>query len=209
MTGDPPEKVMAMGVPPPSFEDLGRALAAVGSLIDGIRPEQWSAATPCTEWTVGDLVTHVVGANLIFAAILNDKTPPERDADVLGENPARAFRESGAALQAAFEQPGVLQRVYSSALGTASGEDRLHIRIYDLLAHGWDLAQATGQPVELPEDLAERALAFVQIQFSTMPRTGRFDPPRPVPGDAPAIERLVGFLGRSGVTQPRDGSAPA
>src|SRR5437764_9791566 len=69
MTGDPPEKVMTMGVPPPSFEDLGRALAAVGSLIDEIRPEQWSAATPCTEWTVRNLVTHLVGANLIFAAI--------------------------------------------------------------------------------------------------------------------------------------------
>lgn len=186
-----------MGFPPPSVDDLSRALVAVGSLIERIRPEQWSAATPCAEWTVHDVVTHLVGANLIFAAILNDEAPPGRDLHVLGDDPTRAFRESGAALQAAFGQPGVLDRMFTSALGTASGEDRLHIRIYDLLAHGWDVAVATAQRVELPEDLAERALAFVQLQFSTMPRTGRFGPPQSVPRHAPAIDRLVGFLGRS------------
>jgi hypothetical protein len=44
------------------------------------------------------------------------------------------------------------------------------VRIADLLAHGWDRAQATGQPAQLPEDLAEQALAFVRIQLSTQSR---------------------------------------
>ncbi|MGH3936463.1 MAG: TIGR03086 family metal-binding protein [Pseudonocardiaceae bacterium] len=185
-----------MTLPPPSVEQLTRALSAVDHLIVGIRDDQWSAPTPCTDWTVHDLVNHLVGVNLVFAALLRGQTPPELGADHLGDNPAGAYRDSGVAAQAAFDQPGVLERTYQGPRGAASGAERLHVRIVDLLAHGWDLARATGQPAELPEELAEQALAFSQTQLATMPRTGRFGPAQTVADDAPAIDRLVAFLGR-------------
>jgi hypothetical protein len=48
----------------------------------------------------------------------------------------------------------------------------------------------------LPEDLAEQALVFSRAQMATVSRTGRFGPAQPVADDAPAIDRLVAFLGR-------------
>jgi uncharacterized protein (TIGR03086 family) len=156
-----------MPPPPPTVEQLTRALSAVGHLIAGIRDNQWSAPTPCTDWTVHDLVKHLVGVNLAFVALLSDQAPPDRGTDHLGDDPAGAYRDSGVAVQAAFEQPGVLERTYHGPLGAASGAEQLPIRIVDLLAHGWDLAQATGQPAELPEGLADQALAFARIQLST------------------------------------------
>ncbi|MGH3751697.1 MAG: TIGR03086 family metal-binding protein [Pseudonocardiaceae bacterium] len=185
-----------MTSPPPALGQLTRAMSAVGQLIDGIRDDQWSAPTPCTDWTVRDVIYHLVGINLVFVARLNDQTPPERGTDVLGDGPAGAYRDSGVAAQGAFEQPGVLERTYHSPLGAATGAELLHWRIADLLAHGWDLARATGQPAELPEDLAEQALFFARVQLATMPRTGRFGPAQPVADDASAIDRLVAFLGR-------------
>ena len=158
----------------PSVEQLSPALSAVGDLIEGVREEQWSAPTPCADWTVHELVNHLVGMNLVFAALLSDEAPPERGADRIGKNPVGAYRESGSVLKAAFDRPGVLERTYHGPLGAATGRDRLQVRLYDLLAHGWDLARATGQPVELPNDLAEQALAFAQAQLSTQPRTGPF-----------------------------------
>lgn len=181
----------------PSVQQLSRALGSVGDLITGIRPEQWSAPTPCTDWTVHTLVNHLVGINVVFTALLQGQAPPERGADHLGEDPTGAYHHSAVAILAAFDQPGVLQHTYHGPLGAASGAERLQIRMADLLAHGWDLAQATGQPVALPEDLAEQALIFVRAQLSTQPRTGRFGPAQAVADDAPAIERLVAFLGRS------------
>jgi uncharacterized protein (TIGR03086 family) len=169
----------------------------VGDLIEGVREEQWSAPTPCTDSTVHALVNHLVGMNLVFAALLSNQAPPERGADRIGDDPVGAYRESGAVMKAAFDQPGVLERTYHGPLGAATGRDRLQIRLYDLLPHGWDLAQATGQPVELPNDLAEQALAFARVQLSTQPRTGRFDPAQTISDDAPAIDRLAAFLGRS------------
>jgi uncharacterized protein (TIGR03086 family) len=66
----------------------------------------------------------------------------------------------------------------------------------DLLTHGWDLAQATGLAVELPDDLVEPALTFAQSQLPGQQRAGRFADPRPIRDDAPAIDRLAAFTGR-------------
>jgi len=182
--------------PQSPVEQLARGLSAVGRLIDGVRPEQWQAPTPCTDWTVRDLVAHLVGMNLVFTALLNDQTPPQRGVDRLGDDPAGAYRDSAAALRAAFAQSGVLARTYTGPLGQATGAERLQIRLYDLLAHGWDLAQATGQPADLPDDLADQALTFVQAQLAMQPRTGRFAAAQRVADTAPAVDRLAAFLGR-------------
>jgi uncharacterized protein (TIGR03086 family) len=179
-----------------SVEDLERACGAVGELIAGIGSHQWMAPTPCTEWNVRDVINHLVGMNLVFAALLDGRAMPERWADHLGDDPLGAYQSSAAALRDAFGRPGVMERSYAGPLGNANGAERLQIRLYDLLAHGWDLGQATGIPARLPSDLAEQALAFVRDQLSTQPRTGRFAEPQPIDDTATAIERLAAFLGR-------------
>jgi uncharacterized protein (TIGR03086 family) len=181
----------------PLAEQLGRAFDAVAGLIGNIRPDQWSAPTPCTDWTVRRLVNHLIGMNRVFVALLADQPPPPRpSADHVEGDPVGAYRDSAAALQAAFGRPGVLERSYHGPLGTATGAERLQIRLYDLLAHGWDLAQATKQPVDLPDDLAEQSLTFARTQLIEQARPGRFGPAQIVGEQAPAIERLVAFLGR-------------
>lgn len=166
-----------------SVEDLARASETVGDLIAEVRPEQWKAPTPCTEWNVRGVVRHLVGMDLVFTAMLEGGPMPERGADPLGDDPVGAYRASSASLQAAFARPGVLERSYRGPLGSATGAERLQIRLYDLLAHGWDLAQATGIPALLPEDLAEQSLAFVQINSPLSPE--RDDSPSPNPSRRP------------------------
>jgi uncharacterized protein (TIGR03086 family) len=181
----------------PLVEHLGRAFDTVAGLISNIRADQWSAPTPCTEWTVRQVVNHLIGMNRVFAALLADQPPPPRpSADHVEDDPVGAYRDSVAALQAAFGRPGVLERTYHSPLGNATGAERLQIRLYDLLTHGWDLAQATEQPVDLPDDLAEQSLVFARTQLTEQARPGRFGPAQIIAEQAPAIERLVAFLGR-------------
>jgi uncharacterized protein (TIGR03086 family) len=181
----------------PLAEQLGRAFDAVARLISNIRADQWSAPTPCTDWTVRQMVNHLIGMNRVFAALLDGQPPPPRQsADHVEDDPVGAYRDSAAELQARFGRPGVLERTYRGPLGTATGAERLQIRLYDLLAHGWDLAQATEQPAGLPDDLAEQSLAFARTQLTEQARRGRFGPAQIAAGQAPAIERLVAFLGR-------------
>src|SRR5262249_56776694 len=105
----------------PLVEQLGRASDAVAGLISNIRADQWSAPTPCTDWTVRQLVNHLIGMNRVFAALLADQPPPPRpSADHVEDDPAGAYRDSAAALQAAFGRPGVLERTYHRPLATAT-----------------------------------------------------------------------------------------
>jgi uncharacterized protein (TIGR03086 family) len=135
--------------------------------------------------------------NRVFTTLLVDASPPHRPAaGQVGDDPLHNYRESATALQRAFTQPGVLDRHYVGPLGSATGAERLQIRLYDLLAHGWDLAQATGQLANLPDELAEQSLEFVRTQLTEPSRAGRFGPATTIRDDAPAIERLVAFLGR-------------
>jgi len=168
----------------------------MGDLVDRITVDQWMAPTPCTEWNVRDLVNHLVGMNLVFVALFEGSPMPERGADRLGADPAGAYRRSTAALQAAAARPGALERSQWTSAGVATGVERLQWRTVDLLAHGWDLVQATGVVAELPDDLVEQALTFVRAQLPSQPRAGRFADPQPISDDAPAIDRLAAFTGR-------------
>lgn len=175
---------------------LDRSLASVGVLIAGVRDDQWQAPTPCTDWTVHRVVGHIVGMNGVFAAMLAGEAPPACS-DLEPAELLPAYRAYSARLLEAFGQPGVLARTFESPMGSATGAERLQIRLYDLLAHGWDLARATGQIADLPEDAAETALTFARGQVSDESRPGRFAPAQPAPPDASAVDRLVAFLGRS------------
>jgi len=177
-------------------DGLARASAVTGYLIDRIEADRWTAPTPCTEWNVRDLVNHLVGMNLVLVAMLEESPMPERGADRLGADPAGAYRRSAAALQAAAARPGVLERSQATPVGVATGAERLQWRIVDLLAHGWDLVQATGLVAELPDDLAGQALTFVRAQLPRQSRAGRFAEPQPIRDNAPAIDQLAAFTGR-------------
>jgi uncharacterized protein (TIGR03086 family) len=98
----------------------------------------------------------------------------------------------------AFLNPGFLDGTHETPMmGQQQGTTIVHMRINELLIHGWDLARAIGQPADLPEDLAEGALILWQTRLAGRPREGMpFGTPEPVADDAPAIDRLAAFLGR-------------
>ena len=70
-----------------------------------VKNDQWVDPTPCTEWSVRELVNHVVAEELWTAPLLRGKTIREVgsqfDGDVLGEDPlarARAGAEEAVAI---------------------------------------------------------------------------------------------------------------
>jgi uncharacterized protein (TIGR03086 family) len=166
-------------------------------LLDHVAADQWTAPTPCAEWDVRGVVDHLVGMNLVFTAMLTDAPMPDRAADRLGDDPAGAWRHAAAALQTAASRPGVLDVRKETALGAATGRERIRWRIADLLTHTWDLGQATGIAVDLPDDLVEHALAFAHDRLPNQSRAGRFGEPQPIGDSAPALDRLAAFTGRA------------
>jgi uncharacterized protein (TIGR03086 family) len=183
---------------------LATALDDAGRLVAAVTEEQWELPTPCSDWTVRQLVNHVVGGNRLFTRVLSGEPLPPRDQlgrrageDQLGADPAAAWATSAADLLAALRVPGVLEGTYTVPAATLPGPAIVHLRTVETLVHGWDLARAIDRPSPFPEELAEGELAFSRELLGRIPE-GRhpFGAARPVDDDAPAIDRLAALLGR-------------
>lgn len=182
----------------PVLTDLDRALTAIEEVVAGIRDDQWAAPTPCTELDVRGVLNHLVRGNLLFVAVIRDEPRPEPGIDHLGDDPLAAFRGAAGRLREAFGAPGALDAVYAAPFGSGPGAVLAQVRVVEILAHGWDLARATGQPAMFPDDVAERALAGARRALTERPQGpgAPFAAEVTVPADAPAADRLAGFLGR-------------
>jgi len=178
--------------------DLDRTLAATEAVVAGVRADQWTAPTPCAELDAREVLNHLVRGNLLFVAIIRDEPRPVPGTDHLDGGPLAAFQRATAQLREAFRGPGVLESVYDAPFGTARGTALVHVRIVENLVHGWDLARATRQPGDFPGDVAGRALVRSQQRLTSRPEGpgAPFAAEVPVPPDAPAIDRLAGWLGR-------------
>ena len=70
-----------------------RALAEFGRRVATLRPEQRHNPTPCTDWDVNTLVSHLVNEQLWVPPMLAGQTVEQVgdrfDGDLLGDQPAR------------------------------------------------------------------------------------------------------------------------
>jgi uncharacterized protein (TIGR03086 family) len=182
---------------------LADVLAVTEQVVSAIRPGQWSAPTPCSEWRVRDLVDHLVLGNRMLAGVLaghplQDEAARLQATDQLGADPTSAYRQAGETVLAAFRRPGALDDLVSVPFGSVPGEVALHLRITEMTVHGWDLARAIDVPVCFPVGVVEQELQFSREALGTWPAGDRrFAPPYPVDDDAPTLDRLVALLGRS------------
>ncbi|SPM28797.1 TIGR03086 family protein, partial [Mycobacterium terramassiliense] len=171
-----------------------RAQEAFAAVLARVGPDQLGAPTPCTLWTIGDLIDHVIGGNErvgLWAA--NPTQPAARPDDAVA-----AHRASAQAAQDVFAGPDGMTAMYKLPFGDVPGQVFVGMRTSDVLTHAWDLAFATNQSTDLDPELAAQQLtvarAFVRNEFR--------GPGRPFgheqscsPERAPA-DQLAAFLGR-------------
>jgi uncharacterized protein (TIGR03086 family) len=102
------------------------------------------------------------------------------------------------AMLATFEEPGALERTVNLRSTEVPAALFATFRFGELIHHAWDLAKATGQNTDLAPELSEIALATARRQMDGMDRgaDGQFKAEVPVPADAPAADRLAGYLGK-------------
>jgi uncharacterized protein (TIGR03086 family) len=182
----------------PTVDQLAQVLDDAGALVTAVDGEQWTGPTPCTDWTVRQLVNHLVGGNVMFAAIVDGLPVDRSPTDHLGDDPVAAYRAAAGAVVAAFARPGALEQVVTLPFGTVPGMVALHLRITEVLVHGWDLARAIGGTTAFPDDIVAQELAFTRGALADLPPDrSPFAAPRPVADDAPLIDQLAACLGRS------------
>jgi uncharacterized protein (TIGR03086 family) len=182
---------------------IKQACDSTERVLSRITPEQYSSTTPCSEWSVHDVVNHLIGTLWLGTALLSDSPPTVPVApgdlpptDLVGDDHMRSYRTGVDALLVAASEDA-LNRLHQTPLGEIPGTALAGFTTLDIAVHGWDLAKATGQDATLDDDLAEQVLAFGRVGVTDDSRGTRIAAAVPVDDHASATDRLVAFLGRT------------
>lgn len=123
------------------------ATAWVTSLLTGVGEGQLHLPTPCDEYDVQTLSSHLIGtvSRVIAIAEVGDA---EAVAPLAPEHDAATFAQLADAAQRAWADDALLDTPVTVPWGQAPGREAMWGYIGEALVHGWDLAVATGQPCE-------------------------------------------------------------
>ncbi|MCX5193464.1 TIGR03086 family metal-binding protein [Streptomyces sp. NBC_00249] len=190
-------------MPETLLEQHAAALRLFGERVRAVADAQWDAPTPCTEWTVRDLVNHVTGEQRWIPPLVTDgrtvaDVGDELSGDLLGEDPAAAWERAAAAAREAFAAPGALDRTVTLSYGPTRAAAYCSELTADCVVHAWDLARAIGGDDRLPAGLVEFSIKEVMPYADGLAASGMYAEPLEVPAGADAQTRLLALLGRRG-----------
>ncbi len=177
-----------------------------GVRVEVVTDAQWDGPTPDTEWSVADLVNHLIeeqrwvgpllhGLDLDSAGKIVEGSRSLPVHGGVGANLAQEWSEAATSAADAVVEPGVLDREVELSRGRTPAREYLAEMVFDLTVHSWDLGKAIGYPSELPQELVRFTYDMIQ-RFGDMSGTGMFGEPVAVADDAPMLDKLLARTGR-------------
>ncbi|BDY30198.1 TIGR03086 family metal-binding protein [Mycolicibacterium mageritense] len=140
-------------------------------LVDTVQPDDLARPTPCSDWTLADLLTHMTVQHRGFAAAARGNGAddavwrPETVADAVRADPAGAYAAAARDVLDAFAAEGVPEATFAlpefGPGATFPGAMAIGFHFVDYVAHGWDVAAALGVPYDLPADVVAAVLPLV------------------------------------------------
>ena len=165
----------------------------------------WDAPAPVQGWTARDVVRHLVTWFPGFLASGSDVAlPPGPSVD---DDPVGAWRSQAEAVQALLDDPSTSSKVLTNPHLGEVPLDQAIARFYtaDVFMHTWDLARATGQDDRLDADRCAQMYEGMLPMDEVLRSSGQYGPRVPVPDDADAQTKLLGFIGRDPAWTPPAG----
>ncbi|WP_229069993.1 TIGR03086 family metal-binding protein [Actinoplanes sp. DH11] len=163
----------------------------------------WDAPAPVDGWAARDVVRHLVEWLPGFLAGGSDvKLPVGPGVD---DDPVAAWQVHCDGVQALLDDPATAGRTLNNPHIGEVPVDRAIDQFYtsDVFMHTWDLARATGQDERIDAEFAGRLLAGMLPMEQMIRGSGQYGPAVPVPADADAQTRLLGFIGRDPAWTPK------
>src|SRR5687767_2867738 len=143
-----------------------RATDGALAVMRTVTPEQLTLPTPCTDWSVQELIDHMTGSTAYLRAALAGQPPSLASATNVDD-----FADGATAVLSGLAESGALERVCMSPLGFEwTISHAVMGTIMDTLIHTWDLTAATGQSAALDPALVSMC---VDTFLPEMPERGR------------------------------------
>lgn len=182
-----------------SQELIAAAAEPVVAVVQALDPTHLDGATPCPDYDIRGLVNHFAGTTAwlerMGRRIAADADDPfGTKQDVTTGDWQRLLVERVRAVGAAWADPAAWQ---GSIEGASMPPPFIgEMALVELLFHGWDLAVATGQHLQVDPAAAAAALRVVAETAEMGRQMGAYGAEVPVPADATAFDRALGLAGR-------------
>ncbi len=176
-------------------ERYRRLSDAFAGKVAAVGDDQWSNPTPCADWTVRDLVAHVVGTQGLFLGFVGQDTG---DIPSVDDDPLGAWNAARAVVQANLDDPERATAEFDGFLGRTNFETAVDkFGCIDLIVHGWDLARAAGLDERIDPDDVARVQRAADGYGEAMRSPQVFGPAVEPPEGADDQARMLAFLGRT------------
>lgn len=139
--------------------------------VDAVRPSDLDRPTPCTEWTLADLLAHMTVQHHGFAAAARGHGADEAIwkaetvTDAVRADPAGAYAAAAHDVLDAFAADGIAESTFMlpefGPDATFPGAIAIGFHLVDYAVHGWDVAATLGSAYELPVDVVTAVLPLV------------------------------------------------
>jgi len=179
---------------------LDRAHAALRAAVAPLTSADLDRPTPCSQWTVAQVLQHAAGDQLGFAAAITGHGGPAEDpfapSGKLAGTPSELVEPALVASAAAFatvDPAGLTPTPLPQGplpAATAAGAAAL-----DAGVHAWDVAVATGQVARL-DDLAAELLPVARALVEPLRQYGAYAAALPPGEHDSAAAELLRYLGR-------------
>jgi len=182
------------------IEVLTRSHEYLREVVAVVPEAAWGAPTPCSEWTVRQVLNHARIDQQAYGLFLTGGLPdsdPFRPADALDADPVAELDKVLCMVADGYQQLPADADQVPTPLGPMPLPLAAAAAAMDAAVHAWDIAVATGQDRPLVPDLAEGIWPLAERLVDHLRDNYRaFAPAHPAPEGSDRAEALLAFLGR-------------
>ncbi len=179
---------------------MAAAAAQAAKVVNGVPEGTMDGPTPCPDWDLRTLLNHTILWTSYSAERRAHGESVAEDLMTKDFTAEPGFREDyarqiGEAVKAWADPAAWAGEI--GVMGNATpAADVGAMLIMEMLLHGWDVAQATGQEYACDDAVAEALMNTVEAQAELFRKYQGFADVVEVPGDATTFDRALGLSGR-------------
>ena len=178
---------------------MPEAGAAVAAAVRAGAGADLAGPTPCADWDLRTLLRHFVGTSGAFVKAgqtkaLDPDDPWESNATLDEQNWADQLASQVEAMSQAWSRPAAWTGSIEGAQLPAAAVGELGL--IEVLMHGWDVACATGQSLDVSDELGAELLRCLEPTLNQGREYEVYGPEVTVPADASPFSRALALSGR-------------
>lgn len=191
---------------PLDFDPPVRQLRA---LLLGINNDGLSEQTPCGDWSLGDLLDHIMNLTWAFTQAARKLTDapgtagpaPEPSAANLPPHWRSRLPVLLEDLSTAWKDPAAWTGSARIGGATLPATQTGTLAMNELTVHSWDLAKSTGQEYAADPRILETLIEFLS-QGPVEGTPGMFGPKMPIDDEAALLDQAIALSGRDPAWRP-------